>query len=227
MATVTAGASLTIATTWDVNAVLTRLVGGGLTVTAQRDVVVSNVTAASLTVTATATAGSTVIHTVDADLVSTATPTGDMTGVLLGNTGLNIFVSPTVVANNFTYTPSPYRTAHIESEDRTAVVVNDPKRYRSSPMLIRFTKDPDAVLDYTLSFTDWLPGGDTVINSVVTPDAGITATSSSFTTTTSTVWLSGGTDGTTYKVIVHVTTAAGRQDDHVMFIKVEDKGLLV
>jgi hypothetical protein len=90
-------------------------------------------------------------------------------------------------------------------------------------MAIKFKKDPDAVLDYTLNWTDWLVSGDTITAATSTPDSGITVDSTSFTTTATTTWLSGGTAGTTYSVVVHVTTDDGREDDRTITIAVQDR----
>jgi hypothetical protein len=90
-------------------------------------------------------------------------------------------------------------------------------------MAIKFTKDPDAVLDYVLDWSEWLVTGDTISAATSTPDSGITVDSTSHTTTGTTTWLSGGTAGTTYSVVVHVTTADGREDDRTMTIVVKDR----
>lgn len=90
-------------------------------------------------------------------------------------------------------------------------------------MAIKFTKDPSAVLDYVLDWSLWLSGGDTITAATSTPDAGITVASTAFTTTTTTSWLSGGTAGTPYSVVVHITTAAGRQDERTMVINVKER----
>lgn len=85
-----------------------------------------------------------------------------------------------------------------------------------------FTKDPDAVLDYTINWATWL-GNDTISTSAWTPDSGITVDSDTNTTTTATVWLSGGTVGTSYAVTNHIVTAAGREDDRTITVRVREK----
>jgi hypothetical protein len=84
-----------------------------------------------------------------------------------------------------------------------------------------FIKDPDAVLDYVFDWSSWL-GTDTISVSAWTADSGLTVDSSTNTTTTATVWLSGGTAGEVYEVVNHITTAAGREDDRTMKIKVKN-----
>lgn len=57
--------------------------------------------------------------------------------------------------------------------------------------LTKFTKDPQAVLDYNVDWSTWL-GTDTIASSVWTVEAGLTKDSDSKTTTIATVMLSGG-----------------------------------
>jgi hypothetical protein len=85
-----------------------------------------------------------------------------------------------------------------------------------------FTKDPNAVLDYQIDWSTWL-GTDTISSATWTVATGLTKTTDSKTTTTTTVWLSGGTAGTTYSVACRIVTAGGRTDDRTVQIKVEDK----
>lgn len=85
-------------------------------------------------------------------------------------------------------------------------------------------KDPQAVLDYQVNWAasgdSWL-GADTIVGTPVwTIDAGLTKDSQSNTTTTATVWLSGGTAGTSYTVTCRVSTAAGRTDERSFIVKV-------
>jgi hypothetical protein len=58
-----------------------------------------------------------------------------------------------------------------------------------------FEKDPDAVLDYAIDWTDRL-GSDTISTSTWTVPSGITKDSDNKTTAKTTIWLSGGTVGT-------------------------------
>lgn len=87
-----------------------------------------------------------------------------------------------------------------------------------------WTKDPDAKLDYTI---DWGPylGTDTISASVWTVPAGITQASPapSNTTTKTTIWLSGGSDGEDYLVANKITTTGGRIDERTLFIQVRQR----
>lgn len=86
----------------------------------------------------------------------------------------------------------------------------------------KFLKDPNAVLDYQVDWTDWL-GSDTITTSTWTVPAGIINDSDSKTTTTTTIWLSGGTAGTSYSLVNHIVTTAGREDDRTIIIQLIER----
>ena len=87
----------------------------------------------------------------------------------------------------------------------------------------KYFKDPQAVLDYLIDWTPWL-NGDTIIDSSFSVNStNLIIDSSSFTTSSATVWLSGGIIGETYIVTNHITTFAGREDDHSFRIIIKDK----
>lgn len=81
-----------------------------------------------------------------------------------------------------------------------------------------FTKDPDAVLDYQIDWSDWL-GADTISASTWAADTGITVDSETETTTAATVWLSGGTAGDDYVVTNEIVTAGGRTEQRSLLIR--------
>ncbi len=85
-----------------------------------------------------------------------------------------------------------------------------------------FVKDPDSVLDYVVDWSDWL-GEDTISSSDWTVPTGLTEDSASETTTTATIWLSGGVAGVTYTVTNHIVTAAGREEDQSITIPCKQK----
>lgn len=89
--------------------------------------------------------------------------------------------------------------------------------------MARFMKDPDAVLDYKIDWSRWLPDGDSVSASSWDAESGLTVDSNTFDDTSTTVWLSGGTDGTSYSVTNHITTDAGREDDRTIIIAVKEQ----
>lgn len=89
-------------------------------------------------------------------------------------------------------------------------------------MLNKFVKDPDAVLDYQADWATWL-GEDTISSSTwIVPD-GITKDSDTNTTTSATVWLSGGTAGSNYSITNRIVTDGGRTDDRTIKIQVREK----
>lgn len=95
-------------------------------------------------------------------------------------------------------------------------------------MAQEFEKDPDAVLDYTIDWSDWLDDDTISTSAWATParadeDDDITIDDDSNTTTIATVWLSGGTPGLHYKVTNHIVTADGREEDRTITIKVKQR----
>jgi len=85
-----------------------------------------------------------------------------------------------------------------------------------------FVKDPQATLDYLVDWAAYL-GTDTIATSTFTADAGITSTQATNTTTTATVWLSGGSVGQAYKVVNKIVTAAGRTDERTFLLSVQNR----
>ncbi len=85
-----------------------------------------------------------------------------------------------------------------------------------------YTKDPNAVLEYTNNWADWL-GVDTIATSAWTVPTGITKDSDSSSSTATTIWLSGGSAGTKYSLTNRITTAAGRTEDRTIRISVQER----
>lgn len=84
----------------------------------------------------------------------------------------------------------------------------------------KFKKDPDANLDYPITWEDWLEAGDTITGVVWIVPTGITQTDADLATPLTTVWLSGGTTDVEYEVVARVTTAAGRIDDRAIVLTI-------
>jgi len=85
-------------------------------------------------------------------------------------------------------------------------------------------KDPDATLDYTVDWSDWLVGGDTISGTPTwAVPTGITKASQTNTTTTATITLSGGTANVDYDVACKITTAASLIDERTIHIKVRQR----
>ena len=85
-----------------------------------------------------------------------------------------------------------------------------------------FTKDPDAVLDYSVDWAKWL-ADDEIDTSDWTVPVGLTKVGGTKTTTRATVWLSGGAAGQSYTVTNRITTAGGRTEDRSFIVKVEER----
>lgn len=85
-----------------------------------------------------------------------------------------------------------------------------------------FLKDPNSVLDYVVNWASWLDT-DTISTSTWTVPTGITKASDTNTTTTATIWLSGGTAGTSYDIANKIVTAAGRTEERTITIVVDNR----
>lgn len=84
-------------------------------------------------------------------------------------------------------------------------------------------KDPDATLDYTFNWIDYLAALDDAIASVeFILDEGLLQTLVSFSDMTATVWISGGIVGQTHRVTCRITTQGGRIDDRSIFLKIKN-----
>lgn len=84
---------------------------------------------------------------------------------------------------------------------------------------MRWTKDPNASLPYTLDWSQWL-NGDLIVSVAWSVPSGLTTVGSSNTTTTATITLAGGVAGRTYEVRCRVTTATGAVDDRTFQLAV-------
>lgn len=86
-----------------------------------------------------------------------------------------------------------------------------------------FLKDPDAVLDYTFDWSDWLADSETIATSAFTVATGLTKDSESNTTISAKVWLSGGSVGERYRITNRITTNQGRTDDRSALVRVSNR----
>ena len=94
--------------------------------------------------------------------------------------------------------------------------------------MITFNKDPNAKLDYSFDWREWLVA-DTIFSHslMVDPTAeegGLTVATEPAPTENNgivTFWLQGGNDGETYNVTCRVQTPAGRTDDRTMKIRIK------
>lgn len=91
----------------------------------------------------------------------------------------------------------------------------------SSPVAV-YDKDPNAVLDYTEDWRIWL-GDDQIFSSSWTLPAGVANAGATFSATTTTIWITGGTAGTSYSVYNQITTVNGRTDKRTIKINAVDR----
>jgi len=88
----------------------------------------------------------------------------------------------------------------------------------------RGIKDPNAVLDYPVSFADWLSDvGDTYASHTVTCSGTLVCDSSSESAGVITVWLSGGRVGEVETFTIRITTAAGRVEDRTLRLRIVER----
>lgn len=82
-----------------------------------------------------------------------------------------------------------------------------------------FKKDPDATLDYTVDWSDYLtPISDTIASVTWVLAGGLVNVATSHTTTTATIFVSGGTVDVDASITCRIATAAGtpRIDDRTI-----------
>lgn len=87
-----------------------------------------------------------------------------------------------------------------------------------------YVKDPGEKKDYGYDWSAHLGDVDTISTSTWVVQTGLTQTTPapSKTDTTTTIWLSGGTAGTEYRVTNHVVTAQGREFERSFYVNVQD-----
>lgn len=97
-------------------------------------------------------------------------------------------------------------------------------------MLGTFTKQPAEIIDYDVDYTDWLDGtADSVLSATVTIVSSLPADATPLTDLSTYIntqrvkmWMSGGTNGATYKITVKATTTNGRIKEDEFKIKCKD-----
>jgi len=86
-----------------------------------------------------------------------------------------------------------------------------------------FTKQPVEVIDYDIDYSEWLTPGDNVESAAVTVEpAGLTIESTFINDPRVKIWVSGGSNGTQYKLTITTTTADGRVKQDEFKIRVKD-----
>lgn len=87
-----------------------------------------------------------------------------------------------------------------------------------------YKKDPNAILDYTFDWGPYLaPLTDTISSVTWIASAGLTTSGPTHTTTTATVFVSGGDLDTTETLTCRIVTAGGRTDDRTIALKIVER----
>ena len=87
--------------------------------------------------------------------------------------------------------------------------------------LTTFPKDPNATLDYSIDWSNWLASGESLTCSVWTRSStDLRQSNTSLTTSIATIWLAGGSAGAKYTVANKIGTSGGRVDERTIDIKV-------
>jgi hypothetical protein len=82
-------------------------------------------------------------------------------------------------------------------------------------------------LDYDNDWSDWVPAGDAIITSTWTAipykptEVGLTVTDGGYTSTSTTIWVSGGDEGVRYAVMNIVTTQGGRTGERILEFRIK------
>lgn len=84
-----------------------------------------------------------------------------------------------------------------------------------------YSKDPNETIDFAFNWKPKLDGDTISTASFVLPD-GLTSVSTSNTTTTATIFVSGGSEGSTYRITSRVVTAGGRTMDWTAYVLVRE-----
>lgn len=85
-------------------------------------------------------------------------------------------------------------------------------------MTFRATQDPDAYLDWSIDWSQWLSNAETLADVTWTASDAqlITLDSDTFSSDTATVWVSDLTLGQVASATCHITTTLGREDDRTI-----------
>ena len=90
-------------------------------------------------------------------------------------------------------------------------------------VLGKFDKQPAEILDYDVDFTDWFANRtDAPSSHTATAPDGITIVSATRTGNVVKVILSGGTEGTSYKITVRLTTTAALVKEADFTVKIKE-----
>jgi hypothetical protein len=87
-----------------------------------------------------------------------------------------------------------------------------------------FIKDPDAILDYQVDWSELLDQvSDYIVSAAVSADTTITVHAQTFTSASHTIWLRGGTVGTRSRVRSKIWTQGGRVDERSITVLTRER----
>lgn len=84
-----------------------------------------------------------------------------------------------------------------------------------------YTKDPDEIIDFAFNWKPLLDGDTISISSFLLPD-GLTEVSSTNTPTEAAIFVSGGSEGCTYRITHRIVTTGGRTRDQTIYVLVRE-----
>lgn len=89
---------------------------------------------------------------------------------------------------------------------------------------MNLTKDPNAILDYIFDWSDWLDENETIDSHQILVERGSVAVDRDERNGAQiTVWLSGGNDQDTARVVCRITTSVGRVDDRSLWLSIANR----
>ena len=92
------------------------------------------------------------------------------------------------------------------------------------PKVGTVTHQPLDVMDYDISYVDWIPAGDTITSATIKCEPAMTVPPSfAIQTPVVKVWVyASGVTGATHKITVKATTAAGRVKEAELVVKIKE-----
>lgn len=88
---------------------------------------------------------------------------------------------------------------------------------------LSWEKDPDASLDYSIEWGNWLPPGDSIANMYVTTSSGVQVTAQALRGSLTAVVARGGVDGAWEFVTIRIVTALGRIDERTIQLLIRQR----
>jgi hypothetical protein len=84
-------------------------------------------------------------------------------------------------------------------------------------------KDPEAVLDYSIDWTDWLADVSDTISAATVTVSGITKNTSTNTSVKVTAWLQGGVPAQMPSATYQIVTTGGRTDERTIYFNIKER----